>query len=135
MYLRCYLKRFIIMLTFSTSLHSLVFIFVVLSPTQRLWSPVRGHDTEQLLHSSYQKSDEEQEPRNPAMVTCIGYGKLKTSDFNVTSCEKRFPNTIIIGVTKCGTNALLRFTKCIELLQSPRSSTFPFPFPCASHLR
>ena len=48
-------------------------------------------------------------PSNPAMSTCIGYGNnAKIADFN-TFCERRLPNTLIIGVWKCGTQALLNF--------------------------
>ena len=45
---------------------------------------------------------------NPAMTICIGYGHPNVTDVS-SFCEKRLPNTLIIGVTKCGTNALLTF--------------------------
>ena len=45
---------------------------------------------------------------NTAMSRCIGYGNSKLAD-SQSFCEKRFPNTLMIDLTKCGTNALLRF--------------------------
>ena len=42
------------------------------------------------------------------METCIGYGHPQGTDV-ASFCEKRMRNTIIIGVVKCGTQALLTF--------------------------
>ena len=60
------------------------------------------------ITSIYHKSDRRWKPSNPAMTACIGYGNPKTADVD-SFCKIRIANTIIIGVAKCGTQALLTF--------------------------
>ena len=80
----------------------LILIFSILVSVLVVWSQIYELDIKQLATAIYYN------PSNPAMTTCIGYGKPNATNAS-SFCEKRLPNTLIIGVTKCGTNALLTF--------------------------
>ena len=73
-----------------------------------MWSQVQEQGIKPLTTTIYHNSERQWEPSNSAMTTCIGYGSPKSVEL-ASICEKRLPNAVIIGVTKCGTNALLRF--------------------------
>ena len=92
-------RRFILILSVTIIVSALV-----------MWLQASEWDIKPLktVTSIHHISDRRWKPSNPAMTTCIGYGNPKTADFG-SFCEIRMPNTIIIGVVKCGTQALLTF--------------------------
>ena len=92
------LRRFIILIL---SISILVSALVV-------WSQVYVWAIKPLPTKIYHNSDRRQKLVNPAMTTCIEYVSLQTTDVTYF-CENRMSNTIIIGVAKCGTQALLAF--------------------------
>ena len=93
-----YFRIFIILIL---SISMLVTMYVI-----RPW--IYKMDMTPVTSRAYNKPDRRWKPSNPAMTNCIGYANPKTSDGS-SSCEKRLPNTLIIGVAKCGTHALLTF--------------------------
>ena len=86
-----------------------IFVSLILSAVVFVvWSLAYARKFQLQTAKTCSDSDLQWKPSNPAMSACIGYGN-NSKIIDNTSCKRRLSNTIIIGVWKCGTHALLTF--------------------------